>query len=741
VVEAGRQAEVEPTGPLRIGARAGLVHRARLVDEFRAAAEVPVVLVVGGSGFGKTTVVAQWLRDDPRPVGWLATTRQHDDPAVLLADVLDALDECEPLDPRVRQQLVAVAVDFSSVVLPRLRRTLAERERPFVLVIDDAQRLRRRPVWAVVQAVADSIPEGSQLVLISRSAPELALGRMRADRRLHTMAAATLAMDRGEAAALFDAAGLQLTSSLVDGLWKRTEGWPVGLYLATLAIAEEPDVASAAAAFAGDDRLVVDYVREELLSVLPRRTRAFLLESSVLDELSAPACDALLERSDSATVLVETARSLQLLIPLDRRGETYRMHQLMRETLRAELARTEPELERQLHRRAAAWFQTTGEPDRAVEHLRLAGDRETLEAVIWGATPMFAGAGLTATVERWLEGFTIEEVTASPALTVAKAWCALTTGDMPSLRYWASVASEMGDRSLPDGSSLAASAALLRAVVGAEGIERMREEAALAYELDRVGSPYRSVARYIEGAALRIQHRNAEARDRLQEGEMLGAIAVPATQAHCLAQLAALALDEGDWDLAARFVERFTGTVERFELRERPALGSSFAVAALVHAHAGDAADARTEAKHALFLVSMLATVAPWINVEARIYLARTFVLLGEVALARELSREAFEMLALIPDDEGLRARLVEVERAIEAERIPLGVLATPMTPAEMRVLRYLPTHLTFAAIADELFVSRNTVKTQAISIYRKLGVSSRDPAVVAARTLGLLEE
>ena len=170
-------------------------------------------------------------------------------------------------------------------------------------------------------------------------------------------------------------------------------------------------------------------------------------------------------------------------------------------------------------------------------------------------------------------------------------------------------------------------------------------------------------------------------------------------------------------------------------------MGGSLAIAALVHAKAGDTGDAKTEAKHALFLVSMLATVAPWINVEARIHLAPTFLLLGDVGMARILIGEGMEMLALIPDGSSLRQRLQSLEQTIEAEQIPPGILVTPMTPAEMRVLRYLSTHLTFAAIAEELFVSRNTVKTQAISIYRKLGVSSRAPAVVAARSLGLLEE
>ncbi len=154
----------------------------------------------------------------------------------------------------------------------------------------------------------------------------------------------------GETAALFDAAGVSLSASALDGLWDRTEGWPVGLYLATpRARGRRRSRTRPRRQFAGDDRLVVDYVREELLAVLPRRTRDFLLRASILDELNAPVCDAVLERDDSAKVLADAARSLQLLIPLDRHGASFRMHQLLRDTLRAELARRDPDAVPALH--------------------------------------------------------------------------------------------------------------------------------------------------------------------------------------------------------------------------------------------------------------------------------------------------------------------------------------------------------------------------------------------------------
>ncbi len=144
--------------------------------------------------------------------------RQHDDPAVLLADIVRVLDEFEPLEPRAKQRLVATSTDFSSVLVPRVERAVAERARPFVLVLDDAHRLRQRAVWSLVQALADRVPAGSQLVLVSRHDPELALGRMRADRRVHTVSGRALAMDPAETQALVEASGLSLPSSVVDQL-------------------------------------------------------------------------------------------------------------------------------------------------------------------------------------------------------------------------------------------------------------------------------------------------------------------------------------------------------------------------------------------------------------------------------------------------------------------------------------------------------------------------------------------
>ncbi len=253
-------------------------------------------------------------------------------------------------------------------------------------------------------------------------------------------------------------------------------------------------------------------------------------------------------------------------------------------------------------------------------------------------------------------------------------------------------------------------------------------------------SPYRSVACLLEGVALRLAGEPDAAIRRLREGADLGELFVPATQTQCLAELATIAGDAGDWSQATKLIDSALRIAEEFHLQDRGNQVEVFAIGAFVHAHTGRHEDADRELKGGLWLLSMDPAMAPWMAAESRGLLARAGLLLGESDTARMLAKEAVGYAALVPDATSLHERLDHLLQMTEHDGGPLGITATPLTPAEMRVLRYLPTHLTFAAIADELFVSRNTVKTQAIAIYRKLGVSSRTPAVDTARELGLLE-
>ena len=249
---------------------------------------------------------------------------------------------------------------------------------------------------------------------------------------------------------------------------------------------------------------------------------------------------------------------------------------------------------------------------------------------------------------------------------------------------------------------------------------------------------WRPLACLLGGTAARLLGDVEAARSMLTEGRNLGRL-LPPSLAQCNAQLALLAGAEGAWDEAERLVDVALDCIDEFGLAERPVTSQVYAIASWVRARAGRS-DAKDLAKRGAWLLTMLKGVTPFVAVEARILLARAMTLVGEGDLARALLSEAELELQGFPDAGNLPLELAEVKARLEAAELPLGVIATPLTPAELRILRYLPTHLSIAEIADEVFVSRNTVKTHAIALYRKLGVGTRSAAVERARSAGLLE-
>jgi LuxR family maltose regulon positive regulatory protein len=720
--------------------RPGVVPRPDLTTRLDAS-DATVALVVAPPGYGKTTLVSQLTTGAEQPFAWLTITEEDNDPSALLAYLALALDTIEALDPQTFAAMAMSEADLVSIRLPRLGNVLANRSMPFVLVLDDVHLLHSSGSVAVLERLAEQMPLGSQLVLAGRSDPPLSLPRMRANGELLRIGADSLAMSEPEAQMLLEHAGVELDGRALESLVVQIEGWPAGLYLAAIALRESDNPAAAAEGFAGRERLVADYLRDEALRTFPGKLREFLVRSSVLDRLSARVCDDVLERTDSARMLEEIDASNLFLVPLDRRGEWYRYHHLFRDMLGGELDRLDPSVKSALHARASTWWEQHGDIDAALHHARAEGDIDRMSALIWCNAPGYLSRGRTATVTRWLEPFTPDEVATHPPLALAAAWWSLTAGDTAIISHWTSLAERGDDVVLPDGTSLRSAVLLLHALGGYDGLTRARDDAALAFELDRPDSPFRPIARFVEGSALRLLGERQLARDRLEDGARLSGVLHPAIHVHCLALLALLAMEDGDLPGGASQIDKAMQEIDRYVLGERPAMALAYAVAALSHARQGETVEARAAAKHGLWLLEKLTGIGAGLIADAGLSLARATLLLGDVSTSRMLVREAHRIVARYPDSGVLPGRLTEVERMTDASTVPVGLAATPLTPAEMRVLRYLPTHLSFEAIAEELIVSRNTVKTQAIAAYRKLGVSSRAEAVEQARGLGLLDE
>ena len=347
--------------------RPGTVCRSSLIGWLARDAS-PIVSVAAPAGYGKTTLLAQWAEDDGRAFAWVSVDDADNDPKVLLTYVAQALDSVQPVGEPVFEALASPVSSVPGSVVPRLGSAFASMTVPVVLVLDGVHVLHSRPDRAALSALADHVPTGSRLVLAGRDQPPLRIARLRAEGRIPEIGRADLSLTAAEASSLLRQTGVVLGEAEAAELYRRTEGWAAGLYLAALAIRDGGAPPGAAGSVGGDDRFIADYLESEFLARISPRDREFLVRTAVLERMCGPLCEAVLERPGAAAALAELARSNLLLVPLDRRGMWYRYHYLFRDMLRAELERTEPGLVPVLQRRAAAWCLGRGLPEQAPAH-------------------------------------------------------------------------------------------------------------------------------------------------------------------------------------------------------------------------------------------------------------------------------------------------------------------------------------------------------------------------------------
>jgi LuxR family maltose regulon positive regulatory protein len=543
-------------------------------------------------------------------------------------------------------------------------------------------------------------------------------------------------MTRTEAGALLKVAGLQFDRDDIDVLLHHTEGWPAGLALAALSLGDQAVSPGALARFGGGDRLVAEYLRDEVLSGLPAEARRFILRTSVLDVLTPPLCDAVLEQSGSAEMIAQLLRSNFPLVALDRTAERYRYHRLVAEMMRAELHRAEPEVEAALHRRASVWHARSGTREHALKHALAADEVGRAGDLVWADLATSLEHGSSATVEHWLTRFTDAQLAAHPRLALAAAGMQLAYGQGHLAEHWVGAATS--DATAPE--EVRGGVAALRAALGRDGLARMSADTARATALLASDSPCQALCCLLAGVAEHLRGDRELARTRLEEGARRAAVPAPQIHALCLSQLALVALDDNDSEEAARLTTRARSQVSRYGLDRYPTSALVLAVSGLVRAQRGRVEDAGSDLRDAASLLERLTDLAPWYVVEVRIVLARTALRLSEVNEARAWLAAAGRPAARLPEAVVLHEWLREAEARLAEYTRTASRLPSSLTTAELRILQFLPTHLSFREIAERTYVSANTVKTQANAVYRKLGVRSRSEAVTCARQLGLLD-
>ena len=396
--------------------RQATIDRPRLLGLLMATGGPRVVAITAPPGYGKTTLLAQWLVHEPRPVAWLTVDDLDNDPAVLLSYLAAALDRILPVDASIRSALSAPRERILTTAVPRLATALDAFGRPAALVLDDVHRLVDRTSLDALTALLDHLPPSFRVVIAGRREPDLGLARRRAAGDLLEIGTDLLALTDAETAAIAEAVGHPLGPEQARALTARTEGWVAGVHLATLDQSGAGDGVGLLGDVSGRDRYIAAYFRSEFQRGLSGDADLTVLtRTSILETVTTSSAVAVSGIPDAGERIEAVARASLLVQELGAGGTVYRYHNLLRDFLAGELDRREPDARPDLHRRAAAWHLAARDLDRAVSHAIASGDRHLAAGTVTAVSlPTFYG-GHPATVDRWISSFDVADFERQPA--------------------------------------------------------------------------------------------------------------------------------------------------------------------------------------------------------------------------------------------------------------------------------------------------------------------------------------
>ena len=719
-----------PTLPAR------LVRRTRLdaLLEEAVGEHSRLVLVSAPAGSGKSTLVASWLAEFGSPASWLQVEAADSDPVRFWTYLVESVGRAVPEVARNVGPVVSASRGDADAVVSALVTALAERphpERPLPIVIDDYHLITDGSIHGGVERLTGLCPTGVTVVVVTRMDPPFRLGRLRVRGHMVEVRASDLRFEGEEALGLLGPTSREWSPRHVDVLAARTEGWAAGLVLAGMSMERAPDVERFIDDFRGDDHLVVDYLSEEFLAGVAPEQREMLLKTSILDRFNGELVEVVTGIEDGRAWLARTAAANQLLIGLDRTGEWFRYHHLLGDLLRMEADRALGEGVGELHRRAARWFESSGDERRAVDHWLAAGDPTEAGKVMRSYGTRLIATGQMAGLERILER--LGDVRgALPWCALFQGWCDYVAGRFDSARQWVERVHELST----EDSVTTVTAALRMNLHLAQG--RVGAALAIAGELAAGGEveAHTSDLATVAGGVFTWAGREDEARATLSlalERTTVEGIG----SAHLLARnyLTVLEFETGRREDAHREAEATIATAAELGMSSYYRMGPAYAVRART---ADDPEGALADARRAVELVRR--TTGDLVLAHVLAICGDTLTDLGR-AEGPELVDEARAIVDRLPDP-GIVGRNIErvlSRHGVAAVAPAVPGMVEPLTEREMAVLRFLPTAMSQREIAGELFVSPNTVKTHCRAIYRKLGVGNRKAAVQAARDRGVL--
>jgi LuxR family maltose regulon positive regulatory protein len=716
----------------------GVVARPALVERLRAGRGRALTLVSAPAGFGKTTLLTAWANQPGPPVAWVSLDRGDSDPARLWAHVIAALAVHEPLAgttslPALRTR----PTEIEQFMLPKLLEEISGEGPELTLILDDFHLAESAAVDTGMKSFIDYRPDRIQVVLSTRSDPALGVARLRASGGLVEVRARDLCFDDGEFAAFLDGMGLAgLTPAEQHRLVERTGGWPAPLRLLALLLpeAEHEDFLES---LTRGNRPLVDYLNSDVVDLLPPEVHAFVLRASILSRMSASLCDAVVGTTGSGEILANLERS-NLFTSVDSTGEWYQLHHLFAEALRLELTRTRPELVRELHLRAAEWFEDNGDLESATAHAIASHDLALATRLVTVLAQSLTVNGRWITVRGWLSELSWPEAQADPELAFARAIEATFDSDPDLAERWLDVASSgppdlVGWMNLP----LGYRTDFLRAIVGVNDVARA--EAAAIRAVDSAPAPgWRGVGLAGLGQAQYLRGRYGEAQHTLLDAVGLIPEANPSALSLAIGNLALAEYAEGSGRHAAPLLDPALEMLQSIGLQTSPS-------SAVLHMACGERArtdgDPRGATRWFDAALDILdpATRSTW-RANAHLLHACASQALGDAAAGASSLEMADAILDRLPDPGNLRTRSRQLRQSLPTTR-HITEFGEQLSSREVAVLELAADGLTQREIADQLFISYNTVKSHLKATYRKLGATSRDDALARWAELKVVAE
>ena len=700
------------------------------------------MLVSAPAGYGKTTLLTQWANRDARRFAYLALDAWDNDPLALWSGIVLSIRRLEPgFGASVEPMLQSVGGTVVDALVRRLSMELEELAEPLVLMLDDFQVIRDMTCHQSIEALIAQNLTGVQVILSTRFDRPVRLSHLRASGELLEIRGHDLAFTAEETEELLgQEADLALAPDDLALLEERTEGWPAGLQLATLGLRAAPDPGAFLRSFGGSHRHVVDYLSEAVLDSLDHEVRDFLVETSILTRLTGSLCDTVTGRDDSAALLDKLERSNVFVIPLDDQRRWYRYHHLFAQLLRDRLRPTSPDRQAALHRAAYQWFADAGEADPAIDHAVAAGDFEAAKNLVVDNVTERLAAGRLATILAWLDRFPDGYVSSSASLSIARAWACGMLGRRDAARQAIvdALSADSSEDRMPDGARNAAhSAALLRSALPFGDVGGLEEAVASLPEFSAEFKPeFQAAAAFATGLAAFLAGRPDQAGPQLE-----GAVALAAETRTWVLVMdglgvgAHVALSQGHAEEAADLARHAIDQARAHGLVDLPHAGYYTVALGAAMARCGrlEEGDER--------LALGIAQFGEWdlvMAAHARLLRVPVRRQLGDASGARRLLEEAKSMLARCQDTGFVGQLVPTLERSVANSHRRVEH-RTELTDRELDVLRLLDAGLSRREIAQELFVSFNTVHTHMKSIYTRLDATSRAEALERARDLDLL--